>query len=166
MRRTYSQERYLDLVDKIRTAIPNIALSTDIIVGFPGETEEEFLETAKVVEQVKFDGAYTFIFSPRSGTEAAGMEDLPAAEKQRRLEYLIEIVRRVAQERHERHVGSIQEVLVEGTSKRGDRLRGRTRQNVTVNFTGSALPGSYVDVEITRATSETLLGREATPALT
>lgn len=165
MRRTYSQERYLSLVEKIRAAIPDIALSTDIIVGFPGETEEEFLETAKVVEQVRFDGAYTFIFSPRSGTEAAEMEDIPAAEKQRRLEHLIEIVRRIAQEQHARHIGTVQEVLVEGTSKRGDRLRGRTRQNVTVNFTGTALPGSYVDVEITRATSETLLGREAAPAL-
>jgi tRNA-2-methylthio-N6-dimethylallyladenosine synthase len=175
MRRTYTRERYLDLVERIRASIPDIALSTDIIVGFPGETEAEFLETVEVCEQVRFDGAYTFIFSPRSGTPAADMPDLPYAEKQRRLEHLIGVVRTIAAEKHEALVGSQVEVLVEGIARQRpqagtrDRLRGRTRTNVTVNFTlpnaadGSdpleLVPaGSLVPVEITRASSETFLG--------
>jgi tRNA-2-methylthio-N6-dimethylallyladenosine synthase len=166
MRRTYSRERFLDLVGRIRASIPDIALSTDIIVGFPGETEAEFLETVDVCEQVRFDGAYTFIFSPRSGTEAAAMSDLPYAEKQRRLEHLIGVVRRISTEKHEALVGREFEVLVEGDARKrtegAPRLRGRTRTNVTVNFTGASLEevpaGSLVPVRITRASSETFLG--------
>ena len=166
MRRTYSRERYLELVDKIRAGIPDIALTTDIIVGFPGETEAEFLETVEVCEQVRFDGAYTFIFSPRSGTEAAQMEDLPYEVKRERLEHLIGVVRRIAEEKHAEHVGQVREVLVEGQSRNNaSRMRGRTRHNVTVNFVGDAPAGSLVDVEITRATSETLLGTQVAGAV-
>jgi tRNA-2-methylthio-N6-dimethylallyladenosine synthase len=165
MRRTYSQERFLDLVGRIREGIPDIALTTDIIVGFPGETEEEFLETVSVCEQVRFDGAYTFIFSPRSGTEAAGLPDLPYEVKQERLEHLIGVVRSIAAGKHASHVGSVREVLVEGGSRtNADRLRGRTRHNVTVNFAGDAPVGSLVDVEIVHSTSETLLGRQVAGA--
>jgi len=165
MRRTYSRERFLELVEKIRAGIPDIALSTDIIVGFPGETEAEFLETVDVCERVRFDGAYTFIFSPRSGTEAAALPDLPHAVKQERLEHLIGVVRGIAKERHEARIGTVQEVLVEGVSRtNAERLRGRTRQNTTVNFAGSAPEGSLVDVHIVHASSETLLGRQVEDA--
>jgi tRNA-2-methylthio-N6-dimethylallyladenosine synthase len=161
MRRTYTRERFIDLVGRIRHAIPDISLSTDIIVGFPGETEEEFLETVEVCREVQFDGAYTFIFSPRSGTAAAEMDDLPYEVKQRRLEHLIDVVRGIAATRHERFVGTVQEVLVEGPSRTDpNRMRGRSRNNVTVNFAGDAPTGSLVDVEIVRASSETLLGRQ------
>jgi tRNA-2-methylthio-N6-dimethylallyladenosine synthase len=161
MRRTYSRERYLDLVDRIRDKIPNIALSTDIIVGFPGETEAEFLETVSVCEQVRYDGAYTFIFSPRSGTEAASLPDLPHQEKQDRLAHLITVVRGIAHERNAERIGTRQEVMVEGASRtNADRLRGRTRQNTQVNFAGDAQVGQLVDVDIVHATSMSLLGRQ------
>ncbi len=166
MRRTYSRERYLDLVGRIRSAIPDIALTTDIIVGFPGETEDEFNETIAMCEEVRFDGAYTFIFSPRSGTPAADMPDLPHNIKQARLERLIETVRGISAQRHQRHVGSVQEVLVEGPSRTDSlRLRGRTRHNVIVNFAGDAPVGSLVDVDIVRSSSETLLGRQLEAAV-
>jgi tRNA-2-methylthio-N6-dimethylallyladenosine synthase len=161
MRRTYSRERYLALVYRIRAALPDIALSTDIIVGFPGETDAEFEETVEVCREVGFEGAYTFIFSPRSGTEAAGLDDLPYELKRERLEHLIGVVRDIAQTRHQQHVGSVREVLVEGESRNNpERLRGRTRHNITVNFTGDAPAGSLIDVDIVHATSETLLGRQ------
>lgn len=162
MRRTYSRERYLKLVDDIRTAMPNISLSTDIIVGFPGETDEEFEETVSMVREVEYDGAYTFIFSPRSGTEAAALEDLSHEVKQRRLERLIDVVRDIAAKRNERHVGLVQEVLVEGSSRTDEkRRRGRTEHNTIVNFIGTeedAPTGSIVDVNILQASSETLRG--------
>jgi tRNA-2-methylthio-N6-dimethylallyladenosine synthase len=163
MRRTYSRERYLTLVEKIRTAMPDISLSTDIIVGFPGETEQEFLETVSLCEQVRFDGAYTFIYSPRTGTEAADMtgDFIPYEEQQRRLAHLIDVVRGIASDRHGRFVGRTQDVLVEGDETRGrQRLRGRTPHNVKVNFEGDAAVGDIVPVEIVHATSESLLGRQ------
>src|SRR5712691_6178922 len=101
MRRTYSRERYLRLVDELRGAIPDLALTTDIIVGFPGETEADFRATLDVVEEVGFDGAFTFVYSPRSGTEAAGMPDqVPDEVKRERIERLVELVQRVAAERN------------------------------------------------------------------
>ena len=163
MRRTYSQERFLALVEKIRASVPDISLSTDIIVGFPGETEAEFLETVAVCEQVRFDGAYTFIYSARTGTEAAGMQELfiPYEEQQRRLAHLIDVVRGIAQERHQRFVGRTQDVLVEGESRKGrQRRRGRTPHNVKVHFEGDAVEGDIVPVEIVHATSESMLGRQ------
>ncbi len=164
MRRTYSRERYLALVDKIRTAIPDISLSTDIIVGFPGETEAEFLETVEVCRDVAFDGAYTFIYSPRTGTEAADMTSdfIPHEEQQRRLSHLIGVVRELATERHQRFVGTTQPVLVEDRSDRKtrQRLHGRTPHNVKVNFEGDAQPGEIVPVDIVHATSESMLGRQ------
>jgi tRNA-2-methylthio-N6-dimethylallyladenosine synthase len=164
MRRTYSRERYLGLVTKLRAAIPDLALTTDLIVGFPGETEHDFAETLEVVEEVGYDGAFTFVFSPRSGTEAATMaEQIPDDVKRSRIERLIDVVQRVAATRNAERVGRIEEVLVEGPSRTDPAtLRGRTRRNTTVNFSGSAEPGSLVDVLIEGATSTTLRGTEAT----
>jgi tRNA-2-methylthio-N6-dimethylallyladenosine synthase len=163
MRRTYNRERYLDRVTLIREHVPDCAITTDIIVGFPGETEEDFEATLELVDEVGYDGAFTFIFSPRRGTEAAGLEgQLPHAVKRERMERLLEVVQRRALERSMRFVGTTQEVLVEGPSRTDPaRLRGRTRHNKTVNFAGLAQPGELVAVEITGATSTTLAGEES-----
>jgi len=155
MRRTYDLE--------LRAAIPDLALGTDIIVGFPGETEEDFALTLAAVEDVRFDSAFTFIFSARTGTEAAELPDqLPYELKQERLERLVDVVQRIAAERNSERIGGVEEVLVEGASRTDpSRLRGRTRRNTTVNFAGAAQPGELVHVEIDRATSTTLGGRQA-----
>jgi tRNA-2-methylthio-N6-dimethylallyladenosine synthase len=162
MRRTYSRERYLRLVAALRAAIPDLALTTDLIVGFPGETEAEFAETLEVVDEVGYDGAFTFVFSPRSGTEAAAMSDQVREEvKRERIERLIEVVQRSAAARNSARVGRVEEVLVEGPSRTDPSLsRGRTRRNTTVNFTGGARAGSLVQVEIIGATSTTLRGEQ------
>jgi tRNA-2-methylthio-N6-dimethylallyladenosine synthase len=162
MRRTYTRERYLALVEKMRAAIPDLALGTDIIVGFPGETERDFEETLEVVEEVRYDSAFTFVYSPRQGTEAAAMPDQIAHElKVERMERLVELVQRVARERNDERVGRVEEVLVEGPSRTDDTLlRGRTRRNTTVNFAGDARAGDLVHVRIERATSTTLKGTQ------
>jgi tRNA-2-methylthio-N6-dimethylallyladenosine synthase len=163
MRRTYSRERYLQLVDRLRDAIPDLALGTDIIVGFPGETDDDFRETLEVVEAVGYDSAYTFVYSPRSGTEAAAMPDqVPDEVKRERIERLVELVQRIGQERNHGRIGLTEEVLVEGPSRTdAARLRGRTRRNTTANFLGDAAAGQLVHVEIDGATSTTLSGRQA-----
>jgi len=161
MRRTYSRERYLRLADEMREAIPDLALTTDLIVGFPGEAEEDFEQTVTAVEEVDYDSAFTFVFSPRQGTEAATMPgQVPEEIKRKRIEQLVEVVQRVAERRNRERIGRVEEVLVEGPSRTDDRvLRGRTRRNTTVNFTGAAQPGELVPVEIDGATSTTLRGR-------
>jgi tRNA-2-methylthio-N6-dimethylallyladenosine synthase len=163
MRRTYSRERYLQLVDRLRDAIPDLALGTDIIVGFPGETEADFHETLEVVEAVGYESAYTFVYSPRSGTEAAAMPDqIPDDVKRERIEQLVELVQRIGHDRNRERIGLTEEVLVEGPSRTDpSRLRGRTRRNTTVNFLGDAGAGELVHVEIDGATSTTLSGRQA-----
>ncbi len=163
MRRTYDRRRYLDRVALIREHIPDASLTTDIIVGFPGETEEDFEQTLEVVEDVGYDGAFTFIFSPRRGTEAAsltdGLVDHPV--KVERMERLLALVQRHALARAGRFVGRTLEVLVEGPSRTDTgRLRGRTRHNKVVNFAGLAGAGELVDVHITAASSQTLSGEE------
>jgi tRNA-2-methylthio-N6-dimethylallyladenosine synthase len=167
MRRTYSRARYLQLVEDLRAAIPDLALTTDVIVGFPGETESDFRETLEVVEEVGFDGAFTFVYSPRAGTEAAAMPDQVADDvKRERIERLVETVQRVAAERNAERVGRVEEVLVEGASRTAPALlRGRTRRNTTVNFSGEAVPGDLVDVKIDRATSTTLGGTQIAVAV-
>jgi tRNA-2-methylthio-N6-dimethylallyladenosine synthase len=162
MRRTYDRERYMKRVEMIRAHVPDCAITTDIIVGFPGESEEEFRETLEVVDAVGYDSAFTFVFSPRRGTEAAELPDqVPHTVKRERMERLVELVQRRAAERSGRFVGTRQEVLVEGPSRTDpSKLRGRTRHNKTVNFTGLARPGELVEVEITSATSTTLAGEE------
>jgi tRNA-2-methylthio-N6-dimethylallyladenosine synthase len=163
MRRTYDRERYLDRVTLIREHVPDVALTTDIIVGFPGETERDFEETLEVVEAVGYDGAFTFVFSPRRGTEAAELSDglVNHEVKVARMERLVEVVQRRARERAQRFVGRTMEVLVEGPSRTDPaRLRGRTRHNKVVNFAGLAAPGELTDVRIDAATSQTLAGEE------
>ncbi|HXY17635.1 MAG TPA: tRNA (N6-isopentenyl adenosine(37)-C2)-methylthiotransferase MiaB [Gaiellaceae bacterium] len=165
MRRTYTPDRYLSLVTRLRGAIPDLALGTDIIVGFPGETEEDFLATLELVEDVRYDSAFTFVYSPRQGTEAAAMPgQVPDELKHERLERLVEVVQRIAWARNQERVGRTEEVLVEGPSRTDKALRrGRTRRNTTVNFTGSAAAGELVDVRIDGATSTTLRGAERAP---
>ena len=162
MRRTYSRERYLRLADELRAAIPDLALTTDLIVGFPGETERDFEETLTAVEEVGYDAAFTFVYSPRQGTEAATMPgQVPEEVKQERIERLIEAVQRVAAARNRERVGRVEEVLVEGPSRTDPTiLRGRTRRNTTVNFTGSATAGELVGVRIEDASSTTLRGAQ------
>jgi tRNA-2-methylthio-N6-dimethylallyladenosine synthase len=162
MRRTYNRERYLDRVALIREHVPDCALTTDIIVGFPGETEADFARTLDVVEDVGYDGAFTFIYSPRRGTEAATLPDQVADDvKHERMERLVEAVQRRSRERAQRFVGRTMEVLVEGRSRTdASRIRGRSRHNKAVNFDGTAAPGELVAVEIEAATSQTLSGHE------
>ncbi|MGB2954060.1 MAG: radical SAM protein, partial [Gaiellaceae bacterium] len=162
MRRTYDRARYLALVERMRAAIPDLALTTDLIVGFPGETEADFIETVEVVEEVGFDGAFTFVFSPRRGTEAAELPDQVSERvKHQRIERLIEVVQRVAERRNLERIGRVEEVLVEGPSRtEPSLLRGRTRRNTTANFAGEAQPGELVDVRIDGATSTTLRGKQ------
>jgi len=162
MRRTYSRERYLRLVGELRAAIPDLALTTDLIVGFPGETEAEFEETMSAVEEVGYDGAFTFVYSLRQGTEAASMADqVPEDVKRERIERLIEVVQRVAEARNRERIGRVEEVLVEGPSRTdASLLRGRTRRNTTVNFAGTASAGELAPVTIEAATSTTLKGTQ------
>ncbi len=163
MRRTYTRERYLDRVAMIREHVPDCALTTDIIVGFPGESEADFEQTLSLADEVGYDGAFTFIYSPRRGTEAATLPDqIPQDVKVERLERLVEVIQRRAHERAERFLGRTLEVLVEGPSRTDPtRLRGRSRHNKVVNFSGLGAPGELVEVEITGATSQTLSGHES-----
>jgi tRNA-2-methylthio-N6-dimethylallyladenosine synthase len=162
MKRTYSRERYLELVHHLREAIPDLALGTDIIVGFPGETEADFEQTLEVVAEVGFDSAFTFVYSPRHGTEAATMEDqVPHEAKIERMERLVELTQEIATARNAARIGLVEQVLVEGPSRTDESvLRGRTRRNTTVNFAGTADPGTLADVRIEQATSTTLRGRQ------
>src|SRR4029453_18652563 len=155
MRRTYDRERYLDRVALIREHLPDCALTTDIIVGFPGETEADFEQTLEVVDEVGYDGAFTFVFSPRRGTEAAEMSGTVPREVQREgMGRLVDLVQRRGHERAQRFVGRPLDVLVEGPSRNDpDRLRGRTRHNKVVNFPGRSRAGDIVAVRIVSATS-------------
>src|SRR5919197_316667 len=164
MRRTYNRGRYMDRVALIRERVPDCALTTDIIVGFPGETEADFQETLEVAEEVGYDGAFTFIYSPRRGTEAATFTDdlVPHDVAVERMERLVEVVQRRARERAQRFVGRTLDVLVEGTSRTDpSKLRGRIRHNKVVNFDGVARAGEIVPVIITSATSQTLSGESS-----
>lgn len=160
MNRGYTVERYLERVAALRAAVPEVALTTDLIAGFPGETDDDVAATLAAVDAAGVEGAFTFVFSPRRGTAAAGYPDqVPEAVRRDRVERLIARTQGLALAAHRRWVGRVAEVLVEGPSRRGPTLRGRTRQNVTVDFAGTARPGAIVDVEITAATSTTLRGR-------
>lgn len=162
MRRTYDRRRYMERVEMIRELIPDCSITTDVIVGFPGETDGDFEQTLEVIDEVGFDSAYTFIFSPRKGTEASKLDQqVPGEVKRERMERLISLVQRRALESSQRFIGRQMEVLVEGPSRTDrSKLRGRIRHNKTVNFDGSASPGELVSVEITAATSTTLTGIE------
>ncbi len=161
MHRGYTAERYLDRVAAARAAIPDLAVTTDLIVGFPGETEDDFERTLEVVAEVGYDSAYTFIFSPREGTEAASRtEQFVAAEVVAdRFERLRTVVERSALRRHEGRVDGVEEVLVEGPSKRDKAVTsGRTRQNKLVHFPAPLPVGTFADVRITRGAPHFLVG--------
>ena len=144
MRRTYDRDRYLDRVALIREHVPDCAITTDIIVGFPGETEATSSETLEVVEEVGYDGAFTFVFSPRRETEAARWTgSFRTRSRSSAWSGWSRLVQRRAAERAQRFVGRTMEVLVEAQPHRPSRLRGRTRHNKAVNFEGVAEPGSW-----------------------
>ncbi|MDE0653324.1 MAG: tRNA (N6-isopentenyl adenosine(37)-C2)-methylthiotransferase MiaB [bacterium] len=173
MHRGYTAERYLERLAEARRGIPDLAVSTDIIVGFPGETEQDFADTLAVVADAEFDSAFTFVFSPRPGTEAAAMtgDFVDPEVATERYERLRAVVERSARRRHEAREGRREEVLVEGPSKtRPELTSGRTRQNKLVHFAAPATlrPGSFVDLDVTGAGAHYLLGElvavRATPA--
>jgi len=157
MLRRYDRDRYLDVVASLRAAVPGISLSTDIIVGFPGETEDEFEETLSLVEQVRFDDAYTFKYSVREGTPAVRIKDHVAEEiKTERIGRLIALVRRVARQKNVGLIGTTHEVLVEGPAKRGGLLQARTRTNKIALLDGpSEWIGTYRRVRFTGTTGST-----------
>ena len=150
MNRRYDKEKYLDLVDRIRTAIPDISLTTDIIVGFPGETEEDFQETLDVVAKCGYDTAFTFLYSKRSDTPAAAMENqVPQDVAKERFNRLLALVQQEGRRRSSRFEGSVQEVLVEEESKEKGIFTGRTEYNLLVHFPGNeSLLGKYVRVHL------------------
>ncbi|HLQ68729.1 MAG TPA: radical SAM protein, partial [Gemmatimonadales bacterium] len=164
MLRRYDREAYLEVVRALREAVPGIALSTDIIVGFPGETEADFAETLSLVEQVAFDDAYTFKYSLREGTPAVRIKDHVSEEiKTARIGRLIQVVRHVAKQKNIALVGTTHEVLVEGPAKRGGLLQARTRTNKIALLEGSTdWIGTYVNVRFTGTTGSTFTAmREA-----
>ena len=150
MNRRYDKEKYLNLVEKIRTAIPDISLTTDIIVGFPGETEEDFQETLDVVKKAGYDTAFTFIYSKRTGTPAAAKEDqVPADVTKDRFNRLLALVQEQGRIRSSRFAGTVQEVLVEEESKEKGIFTGRTQYNLLVHFPADeSLLGTYVNVKL------------------
>jgi tRNA-2-methylthio-N6-dimethylallyladenosine synthase len=158
MRRSYRRERYLGWLERIRAAIPEVAVSTDIIVGFPGETEEDFADTLDVVERARFDQAYTFQYSPRPGTRAALMdEQVPKGVVQERFERLVALQESIALERMQAQVGRTFEVLVEGPGRKGG-AQGRTRTNRLVHLDGEPEPGTFLDARIVSAHPHHLVG--------
>ncbi len=160
MHRGYGSEEYLERVAALRAAIPDVSITTDLIAGFPGETEDDFSATLELVREARFDGAFTFLFSPRVGTAAAELPNqVPSEVRSQRVQRLVAVTQELALESHTRMIGRPVEILVEGASRDGLRLRGRSRQNVTVNAVGDAEPGAIVTVEVTAATSTTLRGR-------
>ena len=160
MNRPYTRERYLEIVDSLREAVPDMYFSTDIIVGFPGETEEDFEQTREVFSEVAFDMAYIFKFSIRTGTPAATMDDQVSIEdKERRNQLLLESLTKFSLRRNETLVGTVQEVLVEGPDKKGLRFTGRTPGNRLVHFNGNErLIGQLIHVSIERASASNLVG--------
>jgi tRNA-2-methylthio-N6-dimethylallyladenosine synthase len=163
MNRHYDREQYLELVKNIKNTIPDVGLSTDIIVGFPGETEEDFAQTLSLMEEVRFDLAFMYIYSKRKGTPADEMLDqIPEKVKHERFNRLVEVVNRICAEKNKAYVGKIVEVLVEGFSKNDEtKLTGRTRTGKLVNFEGNNKAiGELVSVQITKAYSFSLMGEE------
>ncbi len=162
MNRRYTREHYLELVKRLRETCPDIGLTSDIIVGFPGETLEQFEETMSLVREVRYDAAYTFIFSPRQGTRAAEMpDDTPESVKSERIQRLIDLQQAITLETLEAQVGKTERVLVEALSTRdASQVGGKTPRGHMVNFPGDAsLIGRFVDVEITSAGRNTLRGK-------
>ncbi|MGE5673528.1 MAG: MiaB/RimO family radical SAM methylthiotransferase, partial [Mycobacterium leprae] len=165
MKRSYNRKQYLQLVAWVREFMPQAVITTDIIVGFPGETEDEFQETLSLVEEVGYDAAFMFMYSERAGTPAAEMEDrLRVEEKKERLQRLIEVQNRNSLKRNQERMGRVEEILVEGLDKgKTDVVFGRTRGNILVTFPGDeSMRGQVVPVRITKANTWTLEGELAT----
>nr|WP_242859822.1 tRNA (N6-isopentenyl adenosine(37)-C2)-methylthiotransferase MiaB [Clostridium drakei] len=163
MNRHYTKEQYLDLVHRIRETIPNVSITTDIIVGFPGETEEDFEETLSLAREVQYDSAFTFIYSRRKGTPADEMEEQIGEDvKHERFNRLVEIINASSAKNNKKYEGRIEEILVEDLSKNDDtKLTGRTRTGKLVNFPGSKDNiGKLVKVKIVKANSFSLIGEE------
>jgi tRNA-2-methylthio-N6-dimethylallyladenosine synthase len=162
MRRGYTVESYLAQIARLRELVPEVALSTDIIVGFPGETESDFEATCALLERVRYDGAFVFKYSPRPGTEAAGWpDDVPQPVKERRNQIVLELQGRISRDKLEARVGGEVEVLVEERNRRGQ-LTGKSRSNATVVLEGpDALIGELVHVRVTRVTGTTMIGEPA-----
>ena len=160
MNRKYTREHYLELIEYVKNEIPDIFLSTDIIVGFPGETDEDFNLTLDIMNKIKFDAAYTFVYSPRKGTKAALFDNqIERTVKQKRIAELIDLQSEITYQSNLNYVGSKQRILIEGTSKRDENeLCGRTDSGKMVNFKGNYKPGDFVDVTITSAKKTTLFG--------
>jgi tRNA-2-methylthio-N6-dimethylallyladenosine synthase len=162
MNRKYTKEQYLDLVNKIKEQIPGVALTTDLIVGFPGETEGDNEETLDLISKVEYDSAYTFIYSIRKGTPAAEYEaQVPDDVKHSRFNKIVELINSISVKKNKEYGGEIVEVLVEGTSKNDEnKLTGRTRTGKLVNFAGgdASLTGKLVNVKVTEPQTWTLLG--------
>jgi tRNA-N(6)-(isopentenyl)adenosine-37 thiotransferase enzyme MiaB len=162
MNRRYTREKYLELVRKLREAVPGIAISTDIIVGFPGETEEDFAQTLELAEEVRYDSAFTFLYSPRPGTPAAEYEDqIPEQVKHERFNRLVETMNRISAEKNAAYVGRICRVLVDGPDRKNSgMLSGRTEEFKLVDFEGpEEITGRTVEVEITGSNTFSLRGR-------
>ena len=162
MNRRYTRESYLEKIKKLREADPEIAISTDIIVGFPGETEEEFEETLSLCEEVRYDSAFTFLYSIRRGTPAEKFENqVPEEIKHERFNRLVDVINGISAEKNAAYVGKIEKVLVDGPSKTGSQTyNGRTETFKLVNFRGTPdMIGQIVNVEITSANTFSLEGR-------
>jgi tRNA-2-methylthio-N6-dimethylallyladenosine synthase len=159
MQRSYRRERYLGWLDAIRQAIPEVAVSTDIIVGFPGETEEDFAQTLDVVGRARFDSAYTFQYSPRPGTRAASLaEQIPKEVVQERFDRLLALQERIALEKARAQIGAEVEVLVEGVGSKRSSTQARTRTNRIVHLADPIDPGTFVTARITDAAAHHLAG--------
>jgi tRNA-2-methylthio-N6-dimethylallyladenosine synthase len=159
MRRSYRRDRYLGWLERIRLAIPDVGVSTDVIVGFPGEQEEDFVDTLDVVRRARFDSAYTFQYSPRPGTRAASFPDqIPKAVVQERFDRLVELQRAISLERAREQVGRVIEVLVEGGDRKGRSTQSRTRTNRIVHVSESLEPGTFAHARIVEAAPHHLTG--------
>ncbi|HOB65010.1 MAG TPA: radical SAM protein, partial [Clostridia bacterium] len=158
MNRKYTRERYLEIIDKIRSRMPGCGITTDIMVGFPGETEDDFEDTLDLVRRVRFSNAFTFIYSPRKGTAAARMEQLPYAVKKDRITRLIALQNQITKELSEEYIGGTYEILVEDSPGQ-NQLCGRTESGRLVTFDGPAdMVGQFVNVKVTKAKASALKG--------
>jgi tRNA-2-methylthio-N6-dimethylallyladenosine synthase len=163
MQRLYAREQYLERIEWIKASKRDISLTTDIIVGFPGETREDFEETISLVHEVRYDGAFTYKYSPRPNTAAISMPDVIAEEeKSLRLSILMDRIREIQKENNKRHVGQIHEVMVEGRNEARQQWHGRTSQNKVVNFTSPPdtkfESGSYANIRVAQTTPNSLVG--------
>jgi tRNA-2-methylthio-N6-dimethylallyladenosine synthase len=161
MNRKYSRNEYLDRIKKLRTSVPDIALTTDIIVGFPGENDEDFELTMQLLKDVRYDGIFAFKYSKRPGTAALKLTDhVSEVIKEKRLEQVLSLQKEITIEKNKAHIGTVREMLVDGISKKGGKLTGRTRENRVVNVAAPAsLIGSLVNVTITSAGLNSLTGQ-------